>query len=112
MGLFDSAYEARDMSLDTMTEGISVHGMREFTDLLKAKLLTGVSEKLEATSGINDALKAGWQGHSRDVFIEKLTGAINAVKNDLSVEYSDLMNRLGELMDNYYEQDKKMMDMF
>ena len=110
--LFDSTYGSRDMSLDTMTEGISVQGMRNFTDLLKAKLLTGVCEQLEKTDGIGKALQAGWQGESRDVFMQKFTNSVVAISRDLTAEYNDLMNRLGELLDSYYEQDKKMMDMF
>lgn len=111
MGLFDSSYESRNMSLDTMTEGISVHGMRDFVDLLKANLLTGVCNELNKTEEINRALMAGWQGQSRDEFIRKFTASIRAVKDDLADEYFNLLKRLGELMDSYFEQDKKMMNM-
>ena len=108
---FNGAYGARDMALNTMTEGISVEGMRNFHDTLKAKLLTGVSEKLEETGEIETALKEGWQGQSRDVFLEQFSNGIKSVKNDLSSEYNDLMRKLGELMDSYFDQDKKMMDL-
>ena len=42
----------------------------------------------------------------------KFTNSVVAISRDLTAEYNDLMNRLGELLDSYYEQDKKMMDMF
>ena len=35
MGLFDSSYEARDMALDTMSEGVSKGGMEELVKLIK-----------------------------------------------------------------------------
>lgn len=111
MGLFDSAYESREMTLDTMSEGVSKAGMEELVDLLQAQLLIGVSEKLEETEAINNALKANWQGKSRDVFIENMTKSIRMIKADLAAEFGDLMNKLAELAQSYYDQDKKMMDM-
>lgn len=102
---------SRDMSLETMTEGISVQGMREFSETIKANLLNGVTEKLYDTKGIEEALKIGWQGQSRAVFISQFQTGIQKIEKDLQTEYYDLMKRLGELMDNYFEQDNKMMDM-
>lgn len=111
MGYLDGARESRDMSLDVMTEGISVQGMRDFTDFINAKLLKGVSSKLEETKGIVTALNSGWQGESRDVFINNFEKGIKQVQKDLNTEYKDLMKRLGELMDDYFNQDKKMINM-
>lgn len=108
---FGSAHRATDMALDTMTEGISKQGIENLVDVMQAELLKGVSEKLKETEEIQTALKAGWQGYSRDVFIENMSTAIDAIIEDLTSEYYDIMQRLAELVQSYYEQDAKMMQM-
>lgn len=111
MGRFDGAYESRDMSLDTMTEGISKAGMENLLEMMQVKLLSGVRDELSKTEGIVSALKAGWQGKSRDVFLEKLDKSVSGIATDLANEYYDLMKRMRELAENYYKQDQRMMDM-
>ena len=108
---FKNAYGATDMSLDTMTEGISKEGIQNLVEVIKAELLTGVSEKLKSTESVETAIKAGWQGQARDVFLDKMSAGIAAVISDLKSEYTDLLKRLAELVDSYYDQDAKMMDM-
>lgn len=108
---FKGAYGANDMSLDTMTEGISKEGISNLVEVMHTQLLKGVASKLKATEGIETALKAGWQGKSRDAFLDKMTKAISSVIKDLNAEYTDVLKRLSELVDSYYEQDEKMMDM-
>lgn len=108
---FGGAYHSTDMTLDTMTEGISKQGIDNLVEVMQTKLLTGVSEKLKETEGITTALKAGWQGKSRDAFIENMSKAIDGIISDLQAEYMDLMKRMSELVQSYYDQDAKMMEM-
>lgn len=108
---FGGAYQSMDMGLDTMTEGISKEGIENLVEVMQTELLKGVSEKLKETEGITTALKAGWQGLSRDKFLEDMSKAIDGVIADLEAEYSDLMKRLSELVQSYYEQDAKMMEL-
>lgn len=111
MGLFDSAKEARDMDFgDDVSQGISKEGMQQYMENLQADLLTKVNEKLEETDGISQAIARGWQGQSRDKFLDQFEKGIRAVQSDLQSEYSDLMMRLSELTSNYYSQDAKMVD--
>ena len=70
-----------------------------------------VSETLDDTADLEAAINRGWQGKSRDIFFEKFNAAIKATEEDLHAEYADLVNKLSELSQNYYEQDAKMMDM-
>lgn len=111
MGLFDSAKEARDMDFgDDVSQGISKEGMQQYMSDLKSELLTTVIEKLEDTDGISQAIARGWQGQSRDKFLDQFEKGIRAVESDLQSEYTDLMYRLSELAKNYYAQDAKMVD--
>lgn len=111
MGLFDSAYENRDMDFgDDVSQGISIKGMEEYIQNLQADLLTKVNEKLEDTDAMSQAIARGWQGQSRDNFLVSFERGIRAVQSDLQAEYSDLMYRLSELTKNYYDQDKNMVD--
>lgn len=111
MGLFDSAKESRDMDFgDDVSQGISKQGMEQYIEDLKADLLIKVSEKLEDTDAMAQAIARGWQGQSRDNFLDQFEKGIRAVQADLASEYSDLMMRLSELTRNYYEQDAKMVD--
>ena len=107
---FGKAYGASEMGLSTMTEGISKEGIRELVEVMQAELLKGVVEKLKATEGIQTAITSGWQGKSRDAFLDKMTKAISSIINDLNAEYTDLLKRLAELVESYYAQDEKMMD--
>lgn len=108
--IFGKAYGATDMSLDTMTEGISKEGIRGLVEVMEAQLLKGVSEELKNTENVQTAIKAGWQGKSRDAFLDNMTEAVNGIISDLSAEYTDVLKRLAELVESYYAQDKKMMD--
>lgn len=108
---FGGAYQSTDMTLDTMTEGISKDGIENLVEVMHTELLKGVSDKLKDTEGITTALKAGWQGKSRDEFIEGMSNAIDRIIMDLTAEYNDLLKRLAELVQSYYEQDAKMMEM-
>ena len=78
---------------------------------MKTELLVGVSEKLAETDGIGTAIKAGWQGQARDKFLSDMNRAIAAIRKDLASEYTDVLKRLAELIDSYFDQDAKMMEM-
>ena len=83
MSYFSGAYESRDMAIDEITEGMSIKGVETLMELINSKLLVGVEEKLTDTEAIANAIKAGWQGKSRDIFLEKLDQNINYVLKDL-----------------------------
>lgn len=105
---FQNSYEDRSQELTTMTEGISAVGMQNLHDSIKARLYEGVIQKLEETEEIQSALNKGWQGESRDKFLNEFSRGIDMVKSDLHKEYIDLAHKLGELTEYYYETDKEM----
>lgn len=78
-------------------------------DIFKNVMYTG-NEKLEDTDAMAQAIARGWQGQSRDNFLDQFEKGIRTVQSDLKSEYSDLMMRLSELTRNYYEQDAKMVN--
>ena len=112
-----SGFKGEDRSLgfgtvaDGITEGISSGGMEDYLGKLQIDLLQSVSKALWEVQDLETAINKGWQGVSRDKFLEKFNSAIKATEEDLHDEYRDLVNKLSELSQNYYEQDAKMMDM-
>lgn len=107
MGLF-SGSEA--MTFDNVTEGIDTVGMRTYLDNLKVDLLDKVSEKIDDTQAVEDAINNGWQGVARDRFLSQFASARRSIKKDLEAEYKDLKARFKELERFYFEQDANMMD--
>lgn len=99
-----------NMDIGDMTEGISAKGMEEYIESLKAYLLVETTKIINDTSALESAINAGWQGQSRDKFIEKFNEARSAISDDLKKEFKDLNNRLAELQINYFAQDSKMID--
>lgn len=99
-----------NMGISEMTEGISTNGMEEYLENLKAHLLTETTKIINDTSALESAINSGWQGQSRDKFIEKFNEARMAISMDLKKEFKDLQNRLAELEMNYFAQDSKMID--
>lgn len=99
------------VTIDEMTVGINKNNMDAYKEGLKAKLLTETDQKLKDVSAIQTAIDAGWQGESRDKFLREFSGVINAISEDLKLEYHDLSLRLEELENNYFNQDKNMMNM-
>jgi uncharacterized protein YukE len=99
-----------NMDISEMTEGVSEKGMEDYIDSLKAYLLTETTKIINDTSALEAAINSGWQGQSRDKFIEKFNEARMAISMDLKREFNDLNNRLAELLANYFAQDSKMID--
>ena len=111
MSLFDRAYENRDMDFDAdVSQGISKQGMMDYCESLRVELLKGAIKKLEETDGIQGAIIKGWQGESRDKFLDNFERAIKATAQELFAEYADLIKRLSELAQDYYSQDSKMLN--
>lgn len=99
-----------DLGFEGISEGISKQGMEAYLEQLKLDLLNSVSEKLDDTQDMQNAINAGWQGASRDKFYRKFDTAIEATKEDLAAEYADLVNKLSELAQDFYAQDANMID--
>ena len=106
----DMAPGANNVGIDDLTIGISAAGMEEYKKNLKAYLLTQSVDKINDTSTLEAAINNGWQGASRDVFMEKFNQMRESIVNDLSKEFDDLSARLEELEEDYFAQDNKMID--
>jgi uncharacterized protein YukE len=99
------------MSMGTMTVGVSASGMENYREELKSVVLIDTSTLIDDVSGIESALNAGWQGASKDAFLQKFAQHREALKGELAAEYQDLENRLEELQSFFFNQDQKMIDM-
>lgn len=108
---FNGAVENRELTLKNMTEGIDIKGMENLLEDLKLNLLEKVKDELRETDGIVNAFNKGWQGQARDMFFTNFEKAIGEVKDGLEAEYKDLVRKFGELTDNYYREDQKMIDL-
>lgn len=101
----------QNMSFDGVTEGIDRDAMKTYLENMKIELLDTVKEQINSVSDVLDAINAGWQGESRDVFLRQFASQRRAIIEDLEDEYKDLMARFKELQEFYYKQDEQMMEL-
>ena len=98
------------IGISELTIGIDRNGMETYKDSLKAELLVSTRQRIEDITAIESAINQGWQGVSKDKFMDKFKTLRERVSDDLEREYKDLEYRLDELVSNYFQQDKKMID--
>lgn len=103
-----SAIGGRDVGIDGLSIGISSQGMDEYIEVLRISLLQNVKEQIDDVTELETKINAGWQGQSRDRFLNLFEQSRNNVKDDLEAEYNDLVARLVELQQNYFAQDANM----
>lgn len=100
-----------DVGIADLTEGISHAGMEAYLEELKATVLTETINVINnEADALQNAINVGWQGRARDVFFDKFNTVRSNIAEDLTQEYYDLVARLQELEDNYFNQDKKMLE--
>lgn len=99
---------SRDVNIKDMTYGVSSQGMEIYVKNLRTELITKCFDKLEDTKAVSDAIVKGWQGASRDKFLQSFENAIESVERDLRSEWVDLQYRLAELEVNYFKQDAQL----
>ncbi len=100
-----------DLSIDSLSIGISSSGMAEYKEALKADLLVATKTKLEEErNNIMNVINTGWQGVARDRFENQLKKMCDDIGNDLEAEYKDLEARLDELEAFYFNQDKSLLE--
>lgn len=102
--------ENRDMSFDEVSEGFSKQGLEGYVDYLKLKVVDVVTNELRTVNDINSAIDKGWQGKSRDLFLQKFDKLIEQTCEEIEAEFGNLVSRMSELAQNYYEQDAKMLE--
>lgn len=100
----------QNLGIGQLNIGFSSEGFEEYKSKLQVELIQNTSEKLKDTNTVIQTLNSGWQGKSRDVFVEQLQRTVTNIINDLEREYDDLCARFAEIENNYYEQDNHLMD--
>ena len=97
-----------ELGISSLTTGISKSGMAQYEEDLKTNVLTNVETKIEDVEAVITAINGGWQGESRDRFLKDFENVRKKLIEDLKDEYKDVQNRLDELQDNYFRQDKNL----
>ena len=100
---------SKDMDFNGVTEGFSKEGYGYYISYLKLNIVDTICDMLDKTDGIINALNKGWQGNSRDKFIEKFNKTKNKTEDEIIAEFKSLKSKLSILAYNYYEQDAKML---
>lgn len=97
------------LAITEMTTGMSASGMETYLENIKAEILTNVQGQLDtARDNINNKLKQAWVGQSEERFEQLLTKAVDDVKVELEAEYNALAARIGELQNDYYNQENAL----
>lgn len=118
MGLFNFGNNNRgrsnggqgNLGIDSLSTGISSIGMENYLETLKANLITSTVEKLNNITEIETAIDAGWQGVAKERFMTQFETLRQSVSTDLEKEYQNLVNRLNELEEQYFQADINMID--
>lgn len=98
------------LGIDNLDIGFSASGLEEYKATLEADLIAKTEQILNNQTAVIEAINAGWQGKSRDVFLGQFSDTVTHIIEDLNYEYEDLLERFKEIQNNYYEQDENLMN--
>ncbi len=98
-----------NLGIGNLDVGLSIAGIDEYLNSMKVNLLASTEELLDNVASVEQAINAGWQGMSKDKFLEDFMVARSTIKNDLALEYEDVVARFQELKNNFMYQDQIMM---
>ena len=101
---------AGSLDIGSFSTGVSADGMNDYMESLKTKYITETRDLLDDVEEINNAINQGWQGVSKDNFMEQFEKAREVVKEDLDKEYQNFQNRLDELSAQYFETDQNLLN--
>ncbi len=98
-----------ELAINEMSTGMSVAGMQDYLENIKAEILTNVTNQLDtARDEITKSVRTAWVGQSEERFETLLTDAVDDVKTELTAEYNALASRLNELQNNYFNQENAL----
>lgn len=99
---------SENLDIQDLGIGLSRDGMLNYIEAVRAELLIKVKEQINEVTDLEAAINGCWQGESRDAFLEDFKQKREEICKDLDKEYEDLKNRLLELGNNFYHQDRNM----
>ena len=98
-----------ELSINEMSIGMSVAGMQDYLENIKAEILTNVTNQLDtARDEITKSVRTAWVGQSEQRFETLLSEAVEDLKVELNAEYNALASRLNELQNNYFNQENAL----
>lgn len=101
--------QGNDMTLDSMTIGVSQAGVQQYLEELKVECFDTAKKDLQEVAAIQSALDKNWQGHAKDVFIGQFNESIETVTNALNTEYNTLTAQINNVMSDYFSVDNSLM---
>lgn len=96
------------MNMNDVTIGFDAVGAEDYLVNLNNLLIQQTKEKLDDISGIEGALKSGWQGVSEENFMENLRSAELKVQATLNELESTLKSQFANIANSWQEQDVDM----
>ena len=99
----------QNIGISELTTGVDRSGMESYIESLRLHLITEVFQDIDDVSAIEATINAGWQGVSKDRFLDQFKTMREQIKEDLQKEFINTTNRLYELQSNYFKQHENMM---
>ena len=96
------------MNINDITIGFDAVGAEDYLINLNNLLIQKTKEKLDDLSGIEGALKSGWQGESQENFMLNLKSAEQKVQATLDDLESTLKSQFASISNAWQEQDVDM----
>lgn len=98
------------LGISDLSIGVDSNGMNNYINTLLDSLFVKTQEKLQDTSELVTVISSGWQGFSRDQFIEDLNSSISEMVEKIDTEKTYLQNELNELLYSYQQIDSNLME--
>jgi len=96
------------MNMNDITIGFDASGAEDYLVSLNNLLIQQTKEKLDDLSGIEGAIKSGWQGVSQENFMSNLKSAEQKVQATLDELESALRSQFAQISSAWQDQDVEM----
>lgn len=94
--------------MNDITIGFDASGAEDYLVSLNNLLIQQTKEKLDDLSGIEGAIKSGWQGVSQENFMSNLKSAEQKVQATLDELESALRSQFAQISSAWQDQDVEM----
>ena len=99
-----------NLSIDSLSQGVSIKGAKEYYESLKTEAIDATAKLLEDTEEITNACKAGWQGIACDNFIHKFKSTTKTTAEQIRKMDELLASELSLITKSWVNQDEEMID--
>lgn len=96
---------SENLGMSDLSIGVNKNGMENYIHMLLDSLFVQTKKNIQDVSDVITAINSGWQGVSRDNFINDLNGTISEMVSNLDLQKNNLETQLTTLMYNYLNLD-------